>query len=247
MKTLLTLVALTLIFVGCGKKDDATQINDTAAAGRQSMMGGDSASHGMGMDIGTSGMGSGGMHMSGNMGQDMGSMNDMMLKQLSQSDTMYDQCFIDMMIMHHNGAIGMANDALVNANKPELKKLAQNIIASQQKEIDMMKKWRTTWYGANPSSGMSGSNQMMGNMKMMDDMKMMNSVMATKLGKQDADYEDRFIDMMIPHHTGAIAMATDALSKATHPELKKLAKDIVDAQQKEIAQMEEWRKQWYGH
>jgi uncharacterized protein (DUF305 family) len=51
-----------------------------------------------------------------------------------------------MMIPHHQGAIVMAQDALNKSQRPEIKRLAQNIITSQQREIDQMKQWRTQWY-----------------------------------------------------------------------------------------------------
>jgi uncharacterized protein (DUF305 family) len=56
----------------------------------------------------------------------------------------------------------------------------------------------------------------------------------------------RFIEMMIPHHEGAIAMADLALSKAKRPEIKQLAEAIKKDQTREIQQMRTWYKQWYG-
>lgn len=85
---------------------------------------------------------------------------------------------------------------------------------------------------------------MSGNMQ--DHMKQCQGMMKEHLGKADAQYDERFIDMMIPHHQGAINMAKDALQKAQHPEIKKLAQNIIDSQQKEIDKLESWRKQWYG-
>jgi uncharacterized protein (DUF305 family) len=80
---------------------------------------------------------------------------------------------------------------------------------------------------------------------MKDQMHMMNKMMVKELGPKDANYEKRFIDVMIEHHEGAIMMAKDALKNANKPELIQMAKDIIAAQEKEIAQMKEWRKQWY--
>jgi uncharacterized protein (DUF305 family) len=80
---------------------------------------------------------------------------------------------------------------------------------------------------------------------MKDQMHMMNKMMVKELGSKDANYEKRFIDVMIEHHEGAIMMAKDALKNANKPELIQMAKDIIAAQEKEIAQMKEWRKQWY--
>ncbi len=54
-----------------------------------------------------------------------------------------------------------------------------------------------------------------------------------------------FIEQMIPHHEGAIAMATLALTKATRPEVKTLAKAIIEAQNKEIGDMSGWYRDWF--
>ena len=59
-------------------------------------------------------------------------------------------------------------------------------------------------------------------------------------------YDQNFIDMMVAHHQAAIDMAKVAQRKGEHAELKRLAADIVSAQDGEIAQMKAWRKQWYG-
>ncbi|BBD60074.1 hypothetical protein NIES2109_28670 [Nostoc sp. HK-01] len=58
--------------------------------------------------------------------------------------------------------------------------------------------------------------------------------------------DQHFIEMMIPHHQGAVEMADLALQKAQHPELKKLATAIKADQNQEIDQMKAWYKQWYG-
>src|SRR3989344_8605060 len=55
-----------------------------------------------------------------------------------------------------------------------------------------------------------------------------------------------FIEQMIPHHEDAITMANIALEKATHPEIKTLAEDIIKAQSDEITTMKGWYKDWFG-
>lgn len=66
------------------------------------------------------------------------------------------------------------------------------------------------------------------------------------LGPADAEYDLRFIDAMIPHHRGAIDMANEALQKSKRPEIKTLAQNIIQAQNREENElMRKWRKAWY--
>lgn len=58
--------------------------------------------------------------------------------------------------------------------------------------------------------------------------------------------DQQFIDMMVPHHQSAVAMAEVALTRAEHAEIKALANDIISAQTDEISQLREWRKTWFG-
>lgn len=72
--------------------------------------------------------------------------------------------------------------------------------------------------------------------------KMHKDMMITPTGDADVD----FMLGMIPHHQGAIDMAKIALEKGRDPEVKKLAEDVIAAQEKEIAFMKEWLKK-RGH
>lgn len=60
------------------------------------------------------------------------------------------------------------------------------------------------------------------------------------------DFDGRFIDMMVPHHQGAVAMAEVALERADHPEIIEMANAILSTQQDEITQMKGWKQEWYG-
>lgn len=53
-----------------------------------------------------------------------------------------DRDFVAMMIPHHQGAVDMAKVELAGGKDPELRRLAQGIIAAQQREIRQMKNWQ---------------------------------------------------------------------------------------------------------
>jgi uncharacterized protein (DUF305 family) len=55
-----------------------------------------------------------------------------------------------------------------------------------------------------------------------------------------------FVNDMVPHNQGAITMAKEELAKGENSTLRGLAEDIVSGQEREIAQMREWSKAWYG-
>lgn len=76
----------------------------------------------------------------------MGSSMDDMMRSLNESSPeTFDKAFLTSMIVHHQGAIEMAKQAQSHASHMEIKKLADEIIDAQTKEIDMMKTWQTAW------------------------------------------------------------------------------------------------------
>ncbi|MDZ8223845.1 MULTISPECIES: DUF305 domain-containing protein [unclassified Nostoc] len=174
-----------------------------------------------------------------------GSMNHSMGMDLGPADANFDLRFIDAMIPHHQGAVEMANVAQQKSKRPEIKKLADNIIKSQNQEITQMKQWRQAWYPKAGDKPMAYNSQM-GHMMEMSPDQMKTMMMSQNLGAADAEFDLRFINAMIPHHEGAVTMAQDALSKSKRPEIKKLAQEIVKAQEIEIKEMQQWRKAWYN-
>lgn len=65
---------------------------------------------------------------------------------LGEGDNEFDLRFIDAMIPHHRGALVMAEDLQQKSDKEEMQTLADNIINSQQGEIDLLLQWRDQWY-----------------------------------------------------------------------------------------------------
>ena len=168
-------------------------------------------------------------------GGDDGSGNDMPGMDMGgtpsgSSSAPYDARFIDSMIAHHEGAIAMAQQALQQSTRPELRSLAEAIVRDQRAEIAQMRDWRSTWYPNLAATGGMGMD--MGSMQIAAD--------------SAKPFDLRFIDAMIAHHEGAISMAQDAKTKATKQEIRTLADGIITAQQREVAMMRQWKKDWFG-
>lgn len=172
------------------------------------------------------------MHM-GNMAMDLG-----------PADANFDLRFIDGMIPHHQGAVAMAKEAQQKSERPEIKKLADEIIKAQTKEIAELQTWRKQWYASAGNNPMAYDAKM-GRMMQMSQDQMSGMMMSQNLGAKDADFDLRFINAMIPHHEGAVTMAQNAATKSTRPEIKKLTQDIISSQQAEIKQMQQWKQAWY--
>lgn len=164
---------------------------------------------------------------------------------LGPADASYDLRFIDGMIIHHQGALDMAQDALEKSQRPEMKKLADEIITAQNQEIAQMQQWRAAWY-PNAGDKVMAYHAEMGHMMEMTPEQKQAMMMSMDLGAADAEFDLRFINGMIPHHEGAVVMAQDALQKSQRPEMKELAQEIIKTQDAEINQMKQWRQAWYN-
>jgi uncharacterized protein (DUF305 family) len=158
-----------------------------------------------------------------------------------------DSHFIEMMIPHHQGAVDMANLAMTKAKHPEIKTLAESIKQSQSQEIEQMNTWYKKWYGSevpamsSHAMGMpSFSDQNRMEMGMME-----HHTMGMDLDtlKNAPDFDQAFIDQMIPHHKMAVMMAAMILD-SNHPEMRELAKNIIQTQSAEIEEMRQWKEEW---
>ncbi|MES2408666.1 MAG: DUF305 domain-containing protein [Patescibacteria group bacterium] len=85
--------------------------------------------------------------MMNNVGMDMDSMMVAMTASLNgKTGDAFDKEFLAQMIVHHEGAVAMAKQVLATSKRPELLKLANDIIAAQTKEIEMKKGWQSQWF-----------------------------------------------------------------------------------------------------
>ena len=153
----------------------------------------------------------------------------------SQQANATDRAFAAEMIGHHEMAVEMAEAAQKNASREQITELAEAIITTQNAEIAQMKTAEQRLADAGVDQRDLGMTDAEMGMDM--DMDMLQST---------PGFDRMFIDMMIPHHQGAIRMARMELADGQNPELRDLAEAIIAAQTKEIEQMNAWREDWFG-
>lgn len=146
-----------------------------------------------------------------------------------------DLAFVGEMVPHHKSAIEMANIAKTRTKRPEIRTLAGNIVSTQRTEIGELETLRAKLVSGGVKPGSLGL-----------DSKHMGMSMDTGMLTTANPFDRAFIDMMTPHHEGAIAMSKAELAKGASPEAKKIAQGIISAQEREIREMSTWRKSWYG-
>lgn len=77
-----------------------------------------------------------------------GTTSDAMVKEIEEkTGSERDEAFIENMIVHHESAIAMSEILLQSTRREELEQLAQDIIAAQSREIDLLQGWLKEWYG----------------------------------------------------------------------------------------------------
>ena len=139
-----------------------------------------------------------------------------------------DRAFAAEMVPHHQSAVEMAKIAQDRGESEFVRKLAQDIIRTQNAEIATLRQ---------EDEALDTAGVKPGSLPMPHDMENMDQDPA-KL--RDAEpFDKAFIEMMIPHHESAVMMAKVEIEKGEDPELKALAQDIVKAQEREIRAMRE--------
>ena len=96
-------------------------------------------------------------------------------------------------------------------------------------------------------SGGGGHGQMDNGQMGHGSMGMGSKGMAKQMVMENGKYSDKaFIDAMVPHHQGAIAMAEVALKNAEHEEIKELSRNIISSQQAEIEELKSIKQEEFG-
>ena len=145
-----------------------------------------------------------------------------------------DVTFAQGMVPHHEQAIEMADIALdpnMGASN-QVRDLATRIKGGQDPEIQLMTGWLTAW-----------GQLMQANMGTGHDMSSMDGMMSAQemdsLGSMNgAAFDTTWMEMMVRHHQGAIAMAQTVKAAGSNGEVLALADKVIAAQQGEITEMQ---------
>jgi uncharacterized protein (DUF305 family) len=138
--------------------------------------------------------------------------------------------FAQGMIVHHQGALEMAQMADSRAQDPRVLELASRIEAAQQPEIDTMTSWLEEWDQPTEAS-MGGMDHGSGDMGMGMDMSGLEAASGT-------EFDRMFLEMMTEHHQGAVDMANTEIADGQNDAALTLARTIVTDQTAEIEEMQ---------
>jgi uncharacterized protein (DUF305 family) len=144
-------------------------------------------------------------------------------------DVPYDALFLDRMLIHSLSVIDAASQAADLATQPELRAMAELMQETQESRLTQFQQWRSEWY---PDTGNTTGAGM--------------GMQSLVIEEPDDAYDLRFIEAMLPHYVGMVALAEDAQRNAEHAELRELAGEIVTSGQARIERMQDWQQQLSG-
>ncbi|WP_103130872.1 DUF305 domain-containing protein [Deinococcus aerius] len=138
--------------------------------------------------------------------------------------------FVREMIQHHAQAIDMATRIRDRSQDRTLRSLALDIMLSQQEQIGQMRGWLTLWGLPWGGQGMTEGHARMMGMATPEELNRLDTLPVNNA-------ERLFLQLMIRHHQGALAMVNPALGNGVRPEVRTLAQQIQATQGGEIRLM----------
>ncbi|MCA9864165.1 MAG: DUF305 domain-containing protein [Thermomicrobiales bacterium] len=141
------------------------------------------------------------------------------------------------MMVHHDQAVTMAMLIRDRTDDPVLRSVATDMVLTQQNQIGQMFGWLNVW--GLPATGAQPAMTWMGHPTtgLMPGMATSQQI-ADLAALSGAEADIAFLNLMIPHHQSAIPMAQYALDHSDVPAVRDLARQILAAQEIEIANMQ---------
>ncbi|HVU74366.1 MAG TPA: DUF305 domain-containing protein [Mycobacteriales bacterium] len=141
------------------------------------------------------------------------------------------------MAVHHGQALLMAQEALSRSRNADVVGLARTIVVAQAEEQGELRGWLVAWGAPQLPSGppmtwmadahMSGAMPGMATQAQLDRMSSLRG----------AAFDEMFLQLMVRHHEGGIAMATYAMQHAQEAYVRAAATEMVVQQTQEISVM----------
>lgn len=144
---------------------------------------------------------------------------------LGAADYFLDRRYLNAMITHHEGAIKLAEQAMTNSNRREIKDLAEMIIESEPKLIAELYEFKREWYR---------------------DRRQAPAPSVPNLGAADDTFDLRFINALIAHHEEGVLMANEAKIKTSRAAVIDNADAVSNFLSASKQMLIEWRKEWYN-
>ncbi len=143
---------------------------------------------------------------------------------LGPADSLVDKRYLNAMIAHHRSAMLLASQAQEKSERPEIKGLAQKILADEPSAIDELYVFKKEWY---------------------KDSRTVKDPRVANLGELDAKFDLRFLNALIAHHEAGLKMTADIKSKSSRTEVLNNADAVENFLNTTMVVLKGWRLEWY--
>ena len=151
-----------------------------------------------------------------------------------------DVSFNRMMMAHHQQAVAMSGLIEGRTDNADIIELGKKIAKAQSREIEQMSARLAAW-GEDPTapSVHEPHDVHEGHGESGEDMQgvLSDEAMQQLAEAQGPEFDRLFLEGMIEHHEGAVAMAEDVIRDGENEPTRELAENVVDSQKKEIDEM----------
>jgi uncharacterized protein (DUF305 family) len=142
-----------------------------------------------------------------------------------KADKYVDLRYINAMIAHHRGAMILAEQAKEKSKRPEIKKLTEDMLASEPKAIAELYQWKKEWYRDN---------------------RKVSDEAVPNLGEYDENFDLRFLNALIAHHEEGITMAKEIRLKSSRADILNNADAVIKFLTVGLNTLNKWRTDWYA-
>lgn len=152
------------------------------------------------------------------------SMYDKTTMDLGRPDRTLDLRYINAMIAHHRGAMLLAEQALTQTQRPEIKDLSAMILKDEPKAIDELYAWKADWY---------------------KDTRKVKDPIVSNLGTYDEKFDLRLLNALIAHHEAGLVMTGEVKTKSNRTDILNNADAVDTFLNTTLKVFKDWRMSWY--